>query len=258
MIPFNVKEFMQSGAFICGSRQAAGKTNLAKQIVELLLKDGIVIHILDSSKAWNEFVLPIIKIPFDFKTINIDFAQSQVVDLSELTHGQRISVVNQVAKAVYDDHVRNGNTTPEALILEEAQTYVFNGCSRTKDTFDAIMDYLTIGGNFNLSFILITQFPALVDKSFVKATQQRYFGISSEKNDTSYIKGFIENEDSKRLKQQLGISGSAFITKFLQRGQFVYQNRGRVEVFTCQKYVPTRIEQKPYFTMSVSYGAQPL
>jgi hypothetical protein len=231
---------MQSGAFVCGCRQAAGKTNLSKLICQHLLDNGIILHILDSSRAWDEFPVPVIRMPGDYTSVEANFAASQTFDMAELTHAQREAVANQVCGIIYRHHVQDGCATPEAVIFEEAQTYFYNGCSRTKTNYNPAMDYLTIGGNFNLSFLMITQFPALVDKTFVKAAQQRYFGLSTEKNDTSYIKGFIENEDSKRLKEQLGIKSKAFITKFLQRGQFVYQNRGHVEVFRCGKYEPPK------------------
>jgi hypothetical protein len=252
IIPFNLQEFMQSGAFISGCRQAAGKTNLAKLICHTLLQNGITLHIMDSSRAWNEFELPVQTAKHDFTDFSVDLSKSQTIDMAELTHAQRVSLVNQLCGSVYKQHVESGRSDPEAIVFEEAQTYVFNGCSRVKNEYDAIMDYLTIGGNFNLSFMLITQFPALVDKSFVKATQQRYFGLSSEKNDTSYIKGFVEKEDSDRLKQQLGIQSKAFITKFLQRGQFVYQNRGHVEAFKCEKY--QKLTTKPFFTITCNYA----
>ena len=76
---------MATGAFLCGTRQA-GKTNLSKIIVDYLLQQGVVVHIIDASKAWLELshLINVTEYPYDFVYLDVDFAVSQVHDMSQL------------------------------------------------------------------------------------------------------------------------------------------------------------------------------
>ena len=77
---------------------------------------------------------------------------------------------------------------------------------------------ITVGANFNISFGLITQFAAEVSKLPVKATQQRYFGLTSEPNDIRYIRGFIGKEQAEELRN-------------LSVGEFIYSYRNKIQRF---------------------------
>jgi len=234
---------MASGAFLCGTRQLAGKTNLSKIIVDYLLQQGVVVHIIDASKAWLELshLINVTEYPYNFSYLDVNFAVSQVHDM--------------ICKNIYESRVQGSRAThqgvPTVVIFEECQTYIPNNCLRNLDTYGPIVDYITIGGNFNLSYIAITQFPALVDKTLVKAAQQRYFGLTSEKNDVNYVRNFIGDPESTQLRQQIGHpqqdkKDKKFITHFLQRGQFVYQHMGKVSVFQSPKYEPSQpVQQTP-------------
>jgi hypothetical protein len=259
MIPFNVQDFMAGGAFVCGTRQLAGKTNLSKQLVQKLLDAGITVHILDASQAWNGFLNNVVHFTptadnTGFNEVSIDVTKSTIYDMSAVGHKQRISIANQVCRAILKMHVIDGYVNPTVIVFEECQTYLYNGCMRSSENFESIIDYITIGGNYHTSFLAITQFPAMVDKAIVKAAQQRYFGLTSEKNDVGYVKSFIDNSGSDKIKTDLGIDkkDKRFITHFLKRGQFVYQHLGNVQLMQCQKYEkPT---PQPYFTVQVNYG----
>ncbi len=175
--------------------------------------------------------------------------------MSALGHKQRIFVANQVCAAILKLHVIDGRVDPMAIVFEECQTYLYNGCMRSSENFESIIDYITIGGNFHTSYLAITQFPAMVDKAIVKAAQQRYFGLTSEKNDVNYVKSFIGDMDSNRIKSSLGIDAKdkRFVTHFLKRGQFVYQHLGDVQLMQCQKYVAAQPKADPYFSLTVQY-----
>jgi hypothetical protein len=84
------------------------------------------------------------------------------------------------------------------LIFEEAQTYLPNGCTRSHKYSD-ITDFVTVGGNYGLSFGAISQFSASVDKAIVKLAQQRFFGLTTVDNDKRYVKSFIGKTMAKRL-----------------------------------------------------------
>ena len=235
MIPFSITEAMQSGFYISGARQMAGKTNLAKWLVKLLIDSGITVYVCDVSQAWLRGT-PIphcVYIPNGRGKIDIT-RQSTVFDMSALTLGERIAFVNSFAESIYKSHV-NGYEHPELIVFEEAQTYLPNGCMRSLRKYTPVVDYITVGGNYNTSFGIITQFPAMVDKAPVKAAQQRYFGLSTEENDKTYIKSFI---GKKHLENLIN----------LRLGEFLYQNRGNVSKFQCEKYAPNIKEPAPNST----------
>lgn len=234
---------MASGAFICGARQLAGKTNLAKLLAQQLKDVGITLQILDASQAWNGFVNTVRFMP-DYTEVQADFLKSNVFDMSAVGYAQRISIANQVCAAVLKMHVVDGYTNPEAVIFEECQTYIPNGCMRSLDKYGPIVDYVTVGGNFHTSFLAVTQFPAAVDKAIVKAAQQRYFGLTTEKNDVNYIRSFFEKGKEKELEAQL---------RCLNRGEFLYQNKGTTQKIIVPKYVAPRAD-KAMFSFTFENG----
>ena len=109
--------------------------------------------------------------------------------------------------------------------------YLPNGCMRAIEKYGDVLDVVTVGRNFNISFGLITQFSSLVDKAPVKATQQRYFGLTTEKNDLTYIRGFLDNDDLKSVKR-------------LNRGEFIYQFKGETRKFQVERYAPVNANEK--------------
>jgi hypothetical protein len=244
---------MATGAFLCGTRQLAGKTNLSKIIVDYLLQQGVVVHIIDASKSWLELshLINVTEYAHDFSSLEVDFNKSQIHDISQLGYRNRVAVANQVCSHIYTARVRNKHITqPIVVAFEECQTYIPNNCLRNLDTYGPIVDYITIGGNFNLSYIAITQFPALVDKTLVKAAQQRYFGLTSERNDVNYVRNFIGDPESAILREQIGQpithkKDRKFVTHFLKRGQFIYQHMGKVSVFQSPKYEPAQPVTQP-------------
>jgi hypothetical protein len=237
---------MASGAFICGTRQLAGKTNTAKVLCQQLLDHGVTLHILDASQAWNKFSISnIVGFAPDFTTLNVDFAKNTVYDMSAVGHKDRIAIANQVCRNVLQLHVQRGYTAPMAVIFEECQTYMYNGCMRSLTLFEPIIDYITIGGNYNTSFMAITQFPAMVDKAIVKAAQQRYFGLTTEKNDVNYVKSFFEKGKEKQLELEL---------RTLNRGEFLYQNKGSTTKCACPKYERKQQQRSPTFSYTFNYA----
>jgi hypothetical protein len=93
---------------------------------------------------------------------------------------------------------------------------------------------VTVGANFNLRFGAITQFPAMLDKALVKITQQRYFGFTTENNDLNYVKGFVGKEHTDRLNKDGTPNQNSVFN--LQKGQFLYQLRNRIEKIQSCKY----------------------
>jgi hypothetical protein len=223
-LPFAIKGAMDTGFFIAGARQS-GKTTLAKHLAQKLIQRGICVYVLDVSRAWanNTPITNIMTIPYSKEDIHIQLWKSRVFDLSNLGYAARHTYVNEFTQAVYDAHKAFGyKKAPfEFIFYEEAQTYVPNGSFRSITKYAPLVDLITVGANFNLSFALITQFPALVDKTPVKAAQQRYFGWSTEKNEVDYIRKFVGKEYVKPENPDSIIN--------LRKGEFLYQLRNKIE-----------------------------
>ncbi len=87
-----------------------------------------------------------------------------------------------------------------------------------------VLNVISNGRNFNVRFGLITQFPANVDKAPVKISQQRYFGLTTEKNDITYVKSFLNDKKDVDTLRNLG------------KLEYLYQYKGKVEKVTVGRY----------------------
>jgi hypothetical protein len=240
-IPIDLTEFKNTGWFSCGTSQS-GKTTLNKHIVNCLLKQGIIVDVLDVSRAWahDTPINNVITIPHNGTDIDFTLGESVVLDMSQLSFAERKRFVNAFVEVTYRAHMAQGyKRAPfRFIIFEEAQTYFFNGCFRSPKSYSAPIDLVTVGANYNIRFGLITQFPAMVDKAPVKISQQRYFGWTTEKNDIDYVRKFIgkeyvdpENPDS---------------VYNLQTGEFLYQLRNKITKFSIKPYGTTKSVSNGY------------
>lgn len=229
-LPFDIQESMDTGFFISGTSQS-GKTNLAKLLAAKLLNHGISVYVLDVSRAWNynSPIANVLRVPHGGNSINVQPMRSTVLDLSVLSFEERFRFVNAFTANMYQWCKSFGyKSAPFTFVIyEEAQTYLPNGCFRSTKRYSPMIDLVTVGANFNIRFGLITQFPASVDKSPVKISQQRYFGWTTEKNDLDYVQRFIGKEWLSEIRA-------------LRRGEFLYQCRNSIQKFQCQKFgLPT-------------------
>jgi hypothetical protein len=221
-IPFSVSECMDSGFYVCGTRQLGGKSNLVKHLTKRLIENGITAYVIDPSTAWlsNSPIQRVVSVPNGHGILTLNRI-SAVFDVSRLGYEERFAFVKNLCKALSESHL-NGYPLPEIVVFEEVQTYLPNGCMRSKKYSD-ITDFCCIGGNYGLSFGAITQFSASVDKAVIKLAQQRFFGLTTEDNDKKYVRSFIGKDWLIEVVN-------------LQRGQFVYQNRTTIRKFQCDKY----------------------
>jgi hypothetical protein len=222
-LSFNVNEALNTGFFVCGTSQS-GKTNLAKWLVRALLDSGIVVYVLDTSQAWTHDTPISNCIRIVSKTV--EWKGSTVFDLSALEARDKIAFVNSLCKAVYERHVE-GYSVREFIVFEEAQNYLPNGClrlaTRRKSICESVLDIITVGANYGIRFGVLTQFPALIDKTPIKISMQRYFGWTWEKNDVAYLKGFLGKDWIQQLQS-------------LQRGEFIYQFRNETHKIATKPF----------------------
>jgi hypothetical protein len=239
-IPFDLTESKDTGFYVSGTTQS-GKTTLAKHLVKQLTDNGINCYVLDISKAWPGLcsIDNVVEVKSTDTEINVPANQSSIIDLSELGYTPRIKYVTAFCKAIYNYHKDKGfKKAPfEFVIFEEAHTYFPNGCFRSPKQFSSCIDLATVGANFNLRFGAITQFPASLDKALVKVCQQRYFGWSTEMNDLNYIKSFVGKEYTSPNVKGKTNADSVFN---LQKGQFLYQLRNKIEKIQSTPFNPQR------------------
>jgi DNA helicase HerA-like ATPase len=237
-IPFNFDEVLETGFYVSGT-SGSGKTTLAKHLVRLLQCNNVTVLVLDTSQAWTHNS-PITNVEELKSPLQSNFsypAVDTVFDMSRLKIAERFLFANAICQSVMDSRVDTPD--PKALpwiflIFEEAQLYLPNGCMRSLRKYGSVLDVVTVGRNYNVRFGIISQFPANIDKAPVKICQQRYFGWSTEKNDISYIKSFLEKKDVEEVKK-------------LQKLEFVYQCRGRTEKFKIDLF---DVKPKTDFTLN--------
>jgi len=212
--PLDVEEALKSGLFISGT-SGSGKTNLAFLIAERLMNEGVVVYVFDPSQAWHDSPVPQILRVGTYDPIRI-FEGSTIYDVSLLYVQQQREYVERFCRELFQQRVSNSQSrNPIFLVFEEAQLYISEGGSRSK-AFQELYRIITVGRNYGIRYALITQFAALVDKTAVKMTKQRYFGYTDELNDVHYIVNFIGKNHASELAD-------------LKIGEFIYDYGTRTE-----------------------------
>jgi len=222
-IPFNVEEALKTGFCILGNK-GSGKTNLAKHLVRKLIENGIIVYVLDSSKAWIKKPTPIADyftvLPYGTQRFQWE-PKPYVFDLSLLPIPLKIKFVNLFCKTLLNAHIQGFNQW-ELVLFEEAHLIFPNGSLRRLKRYAEAVTFATVGRNYKLSFGFITQFPANVDKLLVKLTVQRYFFQTWEPNDYRYMQRLL-GKHAKELKS-------------LEVGECIYQAKGEIKKVVFPEY----------------------
>ena len=140
--------------------------------------------------------------------------------MSQLTPMQQQSVVEQFCKILFESQVNN-LTNKYYVVFEESQLYFPLNSIRAKH-YQNSQRVLTVGRNFGISLLAVSQFPALCDKELIKNAQQIYIGCTSEPNTLAYWKGIL-GKNADQLRE-------------LENGSFVYYCRNKL----------SKIQIKPY------------
>ena len=208
----NLDELLQSGLFISGT-SGSGKSNLGYIIVDVLMQKGVICYCIDSSQQWEKHssIPNVLRISYPSSVTFRDghVSCSTVFDVSMLMFQQRIEFADAFCKKLLDMRKRSAYDPPTVVIFEEAQLIFYQGSMRSPKKCESAIELATVGRNFNLRFIAISQFPSMVDKLLIKLCRQRYFAWTSEPNDLSYIEEIIGKEMAKQLPK-------------LEVGEFVY------------------------------------
>lgn len=188
---------------------------------------------------------------------------STVFDIARLTIPQQKALVEWFCKTIFEHQVKQLSTLREQhpeipiedlrkeklpkyfIFFEEAHTYFPQGCMRAR-AYENTVRLLTQGRNYNVRIGCVTQFASLLDKNAMRYMNQRYFGATSEPNDTEYISKFLpktalvkiatEMNPKKELEKSTRQELASMILSSLKAGQFIYKHRNRI----------TQIQIKPF------------
>jgi hypothetical protein len=217
---FDLEEAMRSGVLISGTT-GAGKSDLGMYLVDRLRKEDILIVVFDSSQDWQNrssisqyqtLAIPRIdKIP----------ENSVVFDISRLSVEQRQKLIEGFSQKLYQHQAANPSRRQYFLVFEEGSSYFREGFMRSKRFSNTAM-LMSEGRNYNVRFMVITQFFASIDKTAMRYMKQRYFGYTDEPNDVSYVKAFLGDQASK--------------LRDLNAGEFVYYNAGKTTKISIEPY----------------------
>jgi hypothetical protein len=175
----------------------------------------------------------------------ISWRGSTVFDVSTLSVREAITFTNTLCSSLNEMHINGKTTRKEFVIFEEAQTYLPNGgmriAIRHSNPLEDVFKLVTVGANFGLRFGIVTQFPALIDKSCVKITQQRFYFWTWEKNDVQYLKAFL----GKTWSEKLGT---------LEKGECLCQNRMNISQIRTPIFTNTAaVSQRSTNTFNYSW-----
>jgi len=244
---FDVEECCRSG-FYCSGTSGVGKSDVAMNAVDKLLKANISVIVFDSTQDWVQrssipyYITIKHNLQFKFALDGCSF----IFDVHLLPPEKRLELVNWFCGILY----RHQALRPKALrkkfvvILEEAQTYLYEGSMRTSKKASNIRMLLTEGRNYDVRFAAICQFSSMLSKISMKFMRQRYCGWTDEPNDVDYVTNLLGGHKEK--------------LKSLKAGEFLYKHGNAVNMISIEPYAsntkpqPLHIqpEQQPSETLN--------
>jgi hypothetical protein len=229
---FDLKEAMKSGVLVSGTT-GTGKSDLGMYLTDQPMNHGITIIVFDSSQDWQKrSSIPLYETLTSSHIAKIP-ERSVIFDISRLSVEQRQRLIEGFSQKLYQDQAVNPSRK-YFLVFEEGSSYFKEGFMRSKRFSNTSM-LMSEGRNYDVRFMVITQFFASIDKTAMRYMKQRYFGYTDEKNDVDYVKAFLGDQASK-LRE-------------LRAGQFIYYNAGKttkmsIEPYECEN-TKTEIPQQP-------------
>jgi len=191
--PFDLEESKRSGVFISGI-SGSGKTNLCKILSTYLKEQDLRIVVFDPSEAWYDSNIPNYQNIIDPNS-EIAYPDDHIVYiLSYLYPYQQKHIIQQIVQRYFHKQVYTpkDHRRQYCFIFEEAQMLIPQGNLRSLASQE-ILRLITVGRNFNLRYILLTQRPSLVDTTCIALCGQKYLGKTDEENDKKKCKNWIQD-----------------------------------------------------------------
>jgi len=227
MIPFDAQEAMRSGVYASGTT-GVGKSDILMEIADVLMKEGIIVIVFDTSQDWlNRSSIPIYQPCYGSISLP-EPHKAMIWNMELMTPKQQQETIENFCIKI----MKHQAETPEPerkryfLIFEEAHTYFPQGCMTAKRCQNTVK-MMTQGRNFKIRFACITQFASLIDKNAMRYMKQRYFGSTDEPNDFEYVLRFFPKNKRDEIADKI-------VT--LKAGQFIYKNGDKTELMQIQPY----------------------
>lgn len=227
MVKFDLEEAMRTGVFISGT-SGYGKTNLAFHLAHIMMRNGIRVVVFDPSQAWYKSSVPNAYRITDYKEfVKKGYPETDdiIYDLSILYVEQQKDVIKNIVKKEFMKAVNAEQRPKKIFVFEECQLLIPQGRLRSTEAQE-ILRLITVGRNFNLRFILLTQRPATVDKTCVSLCGQKYLARVDELNDVRYLRNWIGN-NVKKLPS-------------LDVGQFIYDKGSETDIIEVPLFKSSR------------------
>jgi len=193
----SIQRILDECCFISGGRKS-GKTNLGILLVDQLLRNGVQVKIIDSSRQWlkRSSVPTYIKVVSArassyglFAIWDLPNVWDCIYDCSRLTTRQLREFVSGMMQNDFQESVildEQGVKVKACYVLEECQNLIPNSALRSY-SFQEISRFVTQGRNFGLSYIALTQRLASVDSNLVEISGLKYFGKTEGDNNSARV-----------------------------------------------------------------------
>jgi len=191
-LPFDVDDGKDAGVFVSAIRQH-GKTKLAQLLADLYIDDDCLVRVFDTSQAWNSSNIPTKVTLRQPHKIVYPSDQSIIFDISRLYLQQQRFTIQTILGTDFQTRVESPNPKLEQWIIyffEEAQIILPNGSLRANYAQEAFRT-ISVGANYNLGYMLITQRPADVSTKAISRCGILYLGKHFESNDITKLKKFL-------------------------------------------------------------------
>jgi len=177
-----MRSLLKTGAFISGSK-GSGKTTLAMSLADSLMREGCILKVFDISGKWRtKSSIPNLYIPINSTLPNIPLYTSITFDLTLLTPRDMRNFITRVLRHDFERQVRSTERKWIVYVFEECQLLIPQGKLRS-NVAQEVLRILTVGRNYNISYIAITQRPATVDTTVLELTDVQFFGKCTGQND---------------------------------------------------------------------------
>jgi len=211
-LPLDFEEAVEKTGCCCVGGNQTGKTNTMMNIADLLLKKGIIIQVFDISQVWQKkSSVPNYISVEPGKKYSFSLDQSLIWDLSGLYTDDIHGFAENTIGTIFMEQSKKPESERSYIffIFEEAQIYLYQGCSRKKSYREAFR-MVTVGANYNIRFGAITPRPALLDKAVLETSRQLYlFGISG-KNNLNALKPYLD----ERVEELVGLKTGECLYKY--------------------------------------------
>lgn len=217
----DVQQLFESNALVLGSRHT-GKSDIAMMISDKVMLEKAVVVVFDPSLDWiaRSSIPRVMKVE-PYSVLDVP-CESTIFDISLLSPSQQQRTVENFSEKLFQSQASNPERKACVVIFEEAHTYFYQGCMRSKNLANCVR-VLSVGRNVSIGCVLISQFASMLDKFAIKhSTSQAWFGFTREPNDLNYLKQIL-GSDVKELSK-------------LKDGQFLYLTRKGLSKINIEPY----------------------